>query len=51
MLAWILNLDFAAGALGVGQGPYWVAAGRVAHAGASAGQTFTCGSQAGQIHA
>ena len=61
MLAWIPNLDFAAGALGAGQGPYRVAIGCVAHtgttaaspfvAGASAGQSFTCGSQAGQIHA
>ena len=61
MLAWIMNLGFAAGGLGVGHGPYRVAAGCVALAGAAAaqqavagaaaGQSFTCGSQAGQIHA
>ncbi len=61
MLAWLMNIDFAGGALGVGLGPYRVAIGCVAHpgtaaggqsvAGAAAGQPFTCGSQAGQTHA
>jgi len=61
MLAWILNLDFAAGGLGVGQGPYRLVVGRAAHTGAAAaatfvagtsvGQFFQSGAQAGQIHA
>ena len=49
MLAWALNLDFAAGVLIPVDGPYRAVAGAVWHPGADGGSCYVAGGQVGRV--